>query len=82
MHVLFVCRHNAGRSQISQALFERIAGDRHQARSAGTTPAERAWGLEDPQGRPIDEVRAIRDDIRQRVHELAADLDQPLPATP
>ena len=39
--VLFVCRQNAGRSQMSQALFERTAGGRHEARSAGTTPAER-----------------------------------------
>jgi arsenate reductase len=41
MRVLFVCLHNAGRSQISEALFGRAAGDRHQARSAGTEPAER-----------------------------------------
>jgi protein-tyrosine-phosphatase len=40
-HVLFVCLHNAGRSQMSQALFERAAGGRHEARSAGTTPGER-----------------------------------------
>jgi arsenate reductase (thioredoxin) len=39
--VLFVCRQNAGRSQISQALFEQAAGDRHRALSAGTTPAAR-----------------------------------------
>lgn len=39
--VLFVCLHNAGRSQMSQALFERAAGGRHSALSAGTTPAER-----------------------------------------
>ncbi|CAN5540485.1 hypothetical protein BH20ACT15_BH20ACT15_16380 [soil metagenome] len=39
--VLFVCLHNAGRSQMSEALFARAAGDRHQSRSAGTTPAER-----------------------------------------
>jgi len=39
--VLFVCRQNAGRSQMSQALFERAAGVRHQALSAGTKPAER-----------------------------------------
>jgi arsenate reductase (thioredoxin) len=38
---LFVCLHNAGRSQMSEALFRRAAGDRHEARSAGTTPAER-----------------------------------------
>ena len=36
---LFVCLHNAGRSQMSQALFERGAAGRHQAASAGTTPA-------------------------------------------
>jgi arsenate reductase len=41
LHVLFVCLHNAGRSQMSQALFERSAGDRHQSRSAGTTPVEK-----------------------------------------
>jgi arsenate reductase (thioredoxin) len=38
---LFVCLHNAGRSQISEALFRRAAGERHEARSAGTTPADR-----------------------------------------
>jgi protein-tyrosine-phosphatase len=38
--VLFVCLHNAGRSQMSQALFERAADGRHTALSAGTTPAE------------------------------------------
>lgn len=41
MHVLFVCLHNAGRSQMSQALFERAAAGRHEARSAGTTPGKR-----------------------------------------
>ena len=37
---LFVCLHNAGRSQMSQALFERAARGRHTASSAGTTPGE------------------------------------------
>jgi len=37
---LFVCRQNAGRSQMSAALFERAAAGRHRALSAGTTPAE------------------------------------------
>lgn len=37
MNVLFVCRQNAGRSQIAQALYERRGG---HARSAGTTPAQ------------------------------------------
>jgi len=38
--VLFVCLHNAGRSQMSEALFERAAGGLHEARSAGTSPAD------------------------------------------
>jgi arsenate reductase len=38
--VLFVCLQNAGRSQMSQALFTQAAGGAHQALSAGTTPAE------------------------------------------
>ena len=39
--VLFVCLHNAGRSQMSEALFTRAADGRHEARSAGTTPGDR-----------------------------------------
>jgi arsenate reductase len=125
---LFVCHHNAGRSQMSQALFERAAGGRHRALSAGTTPADRVhpevvevmrelgieladrkpkplsrelaeqadvvvtmgcgdecpyipgkryldWDLADPQGRPVDEVRATRDEIDRRVRELVEELD-------
>ncbi len=125
---LFVCLHNAGRSQMSQALFERAAGGRHRALSAGTTPGERVhpevvevmrelgidlagrkpraltrglaeaadivvtmgcgdecpyipgkryvdWDLEDPTGRPVDEVRATRDEIERRVAALVAELD-------
>ncbi len=123
--VLFVCLHNAGRSQMSQALFERAAGGSHTALSAGTTPAahvhpeavevmreldielsdripqllttqlaERAdvivtmgcgdecpyipgkryidWEFPDPKGRPLGEVRAIRDEIGRRVKDLLA----------
>jgi protein-tyrosine-phosphatase len=126
--VLFVCRHNAGRSQMSRALFEQAAGSRHSADSAGTTPGDRVhpevvevmreldidlagrtpqrlttelarradvvvtmgcgdecpyipakryvdWDLPDPKGRPLDEVRAIRDDIAARVQALVAELD-------
>ena len=125
---LFVCLHNAGRSQMSQALFERAAGGRHTALSAGTTPGDRVhpevveamrelgidlsdrvpraltrelaeqadvvvtmgcgdecpyipgkryvdWDLEDPKGRPLEEVRATRDDIERRVRALVAELD-------
>ena len=39
--VLCVCLHNAGRSQMSEALFERAAAGEHEARSAGTTPGDR-----------------------------------------
>jgi len=127
--VLFVCLPNAGRSQMSEALFAREAGTRHEARSAGTTPAERVhpevvevmrevgidlsgrtpvkltrelaeqadvvvtmgcgdecpyvpgtryvdWELEDPKGRPLDEVRATRDDIARRVDALLDELDR------
>ena len=35
-----------------------------------------AWNLPDPKGRPLEEVRAIRDDIAVRVHELVTELDQ------
>ena len=38
---LFVCLHNAGRSQMSQALFERASDGRHVGLSAGTTPGDR-----------------------------------------
>ena len=127
-HVLFVCIHNAGRSQMAQALFEQAAHGRHTAASAGTDPADRVhpqvievmrelgidladrrpqlltdelaqqadvvvtmgcgdqcpfipgkryidWELDDPNGRPIDEVRTTRDDIGRRVGELVAELD-------
>jgi arsenate reductase len=127
-HVLFVCLHNAGRSQMSQALFERAAGGRHTAASAGTTPGDRVhpevvevmgelgidlgdrvpralttelaqeadvvvtmgcgdecpyipgkryidWDLEDPKGRPVEEVRATRDEIERRVAGLVRELD-------
>lgn len=38
------------------------------------------WDLTDPKGRPLDEVRRIRDDIAGRVEDLARELDaQPIP---
>jgi protein-tyrosine-phosphatase len=127
---LFVCLHNAGRSQMSAALLERAAAGRHHALSAGseadpaghvhpqvvevmrelgvdlgdrrpqrlsTELAEQSdvvvtmgcgdacpyipgkryvdWELDDPKGLPIDQVRAIRDDIARRVDALVAELD-------
>ncbi|MBO9578370.1 MAG: arsenate reductase ArsC [Microbacteriaceae bacterium] len=37
--VLFVCVHNAGRSQLASSIMQHIAGDRIHVRSAGTAPA-------------------------------------------
>ena len=42
-YVLFVCNHNAGRSQMAQAFFERHAPDDVRAESAGNTPAQQVW---------------------------------------
>ncbi|MEU8276370.1 arsenate reductase ArsC [Microbispora bryophytorum] len=39
--VLFVCVHNAGRSQMAAGWLAHLAGDRDQVRSAGSAPAER-----------------------------------------
>ncbi len=39
--VLFVCVHNAGRSQMAASLLGHYAGDRIEVRSAGSAPAER-----------------------------------------
>jgi arsenate reductase len=38
--VLFLCRHNAGRSQMAAALLERLAGDRVVVHSAGSEPED------------------------------------------
>src|ERR671937_545846 len=40
-NVLFVCLHNAGRSQMSKALFDASAGAEHASQSAGTQPGDR-----------------------------------------
>jgi protein-tyrosine-phosphatase len=42
-YVLFVCTHNAGRSQIAQAFFERYAPEDLRAESAGQEPADAIW---------------------------------------
>lgn len=39
--VLFVCVHNAGRSQMAAGFLARLAGDRIEVRSAGSTPTDR-----------------------------------------
>ena len=53
--VLFVCRHNAGRSQMSAALFQRAARGRHRALSAGS--------VADPDGRVHPEVVEVMDEV-------------------
>jgi arsenate reductase len=66
---LFVCLHNAGRSQMSAALFERAAGGRHRALSAGTTPGERVH----PE--VVEVMREIGIDLSDRVpRRLTRDL--------
>ena len=131
--VLFVCVHNAGRSQMAKAMFNRLASERGltlRAESAGTEPgdgvhgivaeamqelgfdlrserpkpltddmvegAQRVitmgcaidsdacpaiflkdiedWGLPDPKGQPIAEVRTIRDVIGEKVEGLLREL--------
>ena len=66
-HVLFVCLHNAGRSQMSQALFDRHAAGRHSAASAGT--------LADPEGHVHPEVVAAMNEVGV---DLAGRRPQPL----
>jgi arsenate reductase len=125
--VLFVCVHNAGRSQMAAGWLRHLAGDSVEVRSAGSEPADQInpvavaamaevgvditgnqpklldhasaqssdviitmgcgdacpvfpgkryedWALEDPAGKPLDVVRRIRDDIRDRVARLVRDL--------
>ena len=125
--VLFVCVHNAGRSQMAAAWLAHLAGDGIEIRSAGTDPADdinpaavqamrevgldiaaarptrltpdtveqsdvvitmgcgdtcpyfpgkryEDWELTDPAGQPIEVVRTVRDDIRDRVAALAEEL--------
>ena len=62
--VLFVCLHNAGRSQMSQALFEQAANGRHTALSAGTTPGERVH----PE--VVDVMRELGIDLADREPQL------------
>jgi hypothetical protein len=68
--VRFVCLQNAGRSQMSRALFTRAADGAHQALSAGTTPAEHVHS------EVIEVMRELDIDLSDRTpqlltHELA-----------
>ena len=125
--VLFVCVHNAGRSQMAAGYLNRLSGGAVEVRSAGSEPADKInpvavqamaeegidiageqpkilttdavkasdvvitmgcgdtcpfypgkhyedWVLDDPAGQDLDHVRPIRNQIRQRVDTLIAEL--------
>jgi len=125
--VLFVCVHNAGRSQMAAALLHHHAAGRVAVRSAGSAPANEVnpavvavmselgidvsrefpkrlttdaveaadvvitmgcgdacpifpgkryldWKVDDPAGRPAEQIRPIRDEIDRRVRALLAEL--------
>lgn len=125
--ILFLCIHNAGRSQMAAAFARQFGGERVVVHSAGSEPGERLnpavvsamrekgldisnqapkrltdemgrtadvivtmgcgdecpvhlgkkyvdWDLTDPAGRPLEEVRPIRDEIESRVEALIAEL--------
>jgi arsenate reductase len=125
--VLFLCVHNAGRSQMAAGWLRHLAGDRVDVFSGGSEPAAELnqavvaamaekgidisgelpqpwadeivraadvivtmgcgdacpvypgkryidWELEDPAGKPVEEVRPIRDDIQRRVRGLMSEL--------
>lgn len=59
-YVLFVCTHNAGRSQIAQAFFEQYAPEDLRAESAGQAPADAVW----PNG--VEVMREVGIDISDR----------------
>src|SRR4051794_27357936 len=70
-HVLFVCLHNAGRSQMSRALFDRAAGGRHTSDSAGS--------IADPGGVLHPEVLTVMGEVGldladRRPQRLSAEL--------
>jgi arsenate reductase (thioredoxin) len=67
--VLFVCIHNAGRSQMSRALFELEAAGRHEARSAGSEPGEHVH----PE--VVEVMRELGVDVSGRVPQKLARAD-------
>ena len=125
--ILFLCVHNAGRSQMAAGWARHLAGDRAEIFSGGSEPAESVnqaavaamaekgidiagefpqpwadgivraadvvvtmgcgdacpvfpgkryvdWEVEDPAGKPVEQVRPIRDEIEQRVRTLLSEL--------
>lgn len=125
--VVFLCTHNAGRSQMAAGWLQRLAGDRIEVFSGGSDPSNEVnpsaikamaevgidianeypkpwtdevmraadvivtmgcgdacpifpgkryedWELTDPNGKSVEEVRAIRDEIERRVETLLHEL--------
>lgn len=62
--VLFVCVHNAGRSQMAAAFLRHLAGDRVDVLSAGTAPADSINPV------AVDAMAEVGIDIREAVPEL------------
>ena len=129
--VLFLCVHNAGRSQMAAGFTRHLGGEGVTVYSAGSEPADTVnpaaveamaergidiaraepqrwtddmvssvdvvvtmgcgdtcpvfpgvryvdWELDDPAGKPVEDVRPVRDDIERRVRGLLAELDVPV----
>ncbi|RWZ64495.1 arsenate reductase ArsC [Labedella populi] len=129
--VLFVCIHNAGRSQMAAGYMRELSGGAVEVRSGGSEPGDSInpvavaamaevgidisqavpqlmtteqvkesdavitmgcgdvcpifpgkryedWELADPKGKPLEDVRAIRDDIKARVERLLGELRAPV----
>jgi arsenate reductase (thioredoxin) len=126
LKILFLCTHNAGRSQMAEAFLTQVADGKVRAMSAGRQPKNRInpvvvqvmqelridirgkkpkkltptmlaeadriismgcgdtcpvtplahedWRIEDPEGKSLDEVRHIRDEVRARVSSLVKEL--------
>ena len=78
--VLFLCVHNAGRSQMAAGWMRHLAGETVITMGCGDTcpyvPGTRYvdWELTDPHGQGIETVRPIRDEIEMRVRDLLAEL--------
>jgi arsenate reductase (thioredoxin) len=69
VNVLFVCVQNAGRSQMAEALFRSLAGDEHEARSAGSNPAAHVH----PE--VVDVMRELGVDLADRIPHLLERAD-------
>ena len=74
--VLFVCVHNAGRSQMAAGYLRELGGDRVEVLSAGSAPKDEInpVAVEAMAEQGIEAVRPIRDEIRARVERLVAEL--------